>query len=46
MSTQTQEIQTPNNLGLTSEEIKTLVSLLQHPKIKDMAKEVEDKKKN
>jgi hypothetical protein len=43
MATQTQEI---NNVGLTSEEVKTLVSLLQHPKIKDMAKEVEDKKKD
>ena len=43
MATQTQEI---TNTVLTSEELKTLVNLLQHPKIQDMAKEVEDKKKN
>lgn len=34
------------SLGLTREEQKILIQLLQHPKIKDLAKEIEDSKKN
>ena len=42
MSHQTQEI---GGMGLTSKELQILINLLKHPKIKDMAKEVEDKDK-
>lgn len=33
-----------SGVSLTNEEIKILLNILKHPKIKDLAKEIEDEK--